>query len=200
MEIKKLSKYIGHTSSSHGLTLVELLVAVVLASIVIIFAGRALILQTRISSRSEAIVRSQDSWNRISFLINQDIEEARCIKEPEMGEGTTLTLSMSHSCEDIAEDASLDTVDIQYSINDDGHLERRGPPIKGDGSLDFDFNCDGEDEETKCTSIVSSWVEDFRVARMNDWRVEYSLTITDPTEIPFPPRTTSTHVRTRIID
>ena len=192
MEVKKSSKYMDSASSSTGFTLVELLLAVVLASIMIIFAGRALILQTRITSRSEAIMRSQDTWNRISYLIDQDIEESRCIKEPITGEGSSLVLSMSSSCEDIANDANLKTIDIKYYIDTNGDLARIGPPIKGDGSLDFDGN---EDEH-----IVSESVKDFRVTRLNDWRGEYKLTVTDPTEIPFPARVTSSHARTRIID
>ena len=191
MKNKNAFKFILPCSSSPGITIPELLVAIAIASILIVFAGQALIIQTRITSRSEATMRAQDTWSRIIGLIDQDIEEARCIKEPETS-GTSLILSMSASCEDMLNDPTLSTVDVKYSFSD-GALSRTGPPINpSDGSLDF--SSDGLD-------IVSDLVTDFKVTRITNFSVNYELTLSDPIkDFTYPSRTATTHLRTRVID
>ena len=191
MASKNAFKFILPRSSSPGFNIPELLVAMAIASALIVFAGQALIIQTRITSRSEAIMRSQQTWNRIAFLIDQDIEEARCIKEPDTS-GPLIILSMSASCEDILNNPSLSTVNVEYSFSD-GSLTRTGPPINpSDGSLDF--SSDGLD-------IVSDLVTDFKVTRITDWSVKYELTLTDPIkDFTYPSKTATTHLRTRVID
>ena len=191
MKNKNAFKFILPCSSSPGITIPELLVAIAIASILIVFAGQALIIQTRITSRSEATMRAQDTWSRIIGLIDQDIEEARCIKEPETL-GTSLILSMSASCEDMLNDPTLSTVDVKYSFSD-GALSRTGPPINpSDGSLDF--SSDGLD-------IVSDLVTDFKVTRITNFSVNYELTLSDPIkDFTYPSRTATTHLRTRVID
>ena len=198
VKAKNVSKLIRHASGSAGLSLPEVLVAVSLSAMLLTITAYIVIIQTRLTSRSEATMRAQDTWNRIHYLIDQDIEEARCIQTPEIGNsGQTILLSMDASCEDIANG----TVTVEYSYKENTDicsnvgkcLYRIGPAINPiDGSLDFSST----DE-----SSVSDQVSEFTVNREGDWSVTYYLNISDPAGFSFPNnRTTTAHVRSRIVD
>ena len=184
MALKNGSKLLLRARESMGFTLTELMITSLIGSIAIILAGQSLISHVRMSARSEATMRAQDTWSRIHHLIDQDIEEAQCIDVNTASK--TLTLKMT-SCDS-------NSVNVVYSFSGSS-LTRNGPIINAlDGTLDF---------SNLATSTVSDMVSDFTptLNTGGNLSISYSLNILDPSGFTFPnSKTTETHVRSRIID
>lgn len=179
-------RHIGYHHS--GFTLPELLVAIFIGSIVIIMAAQSLISHIKLSARSEAMMRSQDIWSRIQNLIDQDIQEARCVSVENAG--TKLVLSITAWCNE----AQPGTQVIYQRINNT--LTRTGPAIDPtSGGLDL--------SSSQITSTVSSNIKEFSaILNSADSRgVTYSINVQDPSGFSFKQsKSTGAHLRSRAIN
>lgn len=163
-----------------GFTLVELLVVSVLGSVVTIAAAQVLISHLRASVATEGMLRVQDTWSRVQFLLDQEIQEAERIT----ASGSTLTLTMP-TLEGI-------TDTITYSLNA-GNLIRNGPNINAaDGSL-----LPGTSSTDTLVGNVTEFEPEANTANRT---VTYTLNIRDPSGFTFrEAKTTGAHTRTRIL-
>lgn len=172
--------------SSSGFSLTELIIASAIGSIGVVLAAQSLIAHLRLSVRAEALMRSQDIWSRIYHLIDQDIQEARCIAVNTSTKVLTLTMS---PCQVTSPST------VTYSLSN-GYLQRVGPPVSPvDGTLDL--------SAAAITAPVAGNISEFNpsINTAGNLSVNYSFNIEDPSGFSFQnAKTTATHVRSRIID
>ena len=116
---------IKHSSPKTGFSLVELLIAILTSSIIAIAASSVLLDNIRITSRQDSILRLQENWNRIQFLIDQDLSE---------GSGSCFTGSSSLAIYRYDAATNANQSYITYSLVN-GSLERNGPTINANGML-----------------------------------------------------------------
>jgi prepilin-type N-terminal cleavage/methylation domain-containing protein len=116
-----------------GLTLVELLIALVIGAAVMAGAARVLIGDVRSSSSQEAIQRLREHWGRVNYFVDTEVRE---------GIGVSITAGTG-SCSDAANPrltimvpAAGATGTIHY-YEQAGSIWRCGPDINADGTLDF---------------------------------------------------------------
>jgi hypothetical protein len=130
--------------STLGLTLPELLVAILVSSVIAIAAGAIVLDNIRITSKQDSILRLQENWNRIQFLIDQDMAEGSgsCFS------GSTLTIYGVQGSGS----------NIIYSLVNN-NLQRQGPRINSSGALDL---------STNDTDIVADYVSTFEGSAAND--------------------------------
>lgn len=168
-------------SANQGFTLVELLVVSVLGSVVMIAAVQALIGHIRASAVTEAMLRSQDTWSRLQFLLDQEIQEAESLTAA----GSTLTLTMP------LVNGSRDS--IIYTLSGT-NLQRTGPNINaGSGALI---------PGTTGTATVVGNISEFTplLSGSNNRIVTYTLNIQDPSGFKFrQAKTTAAQTRARIL-
>lgn len=103
----------------HGtFTIAELLVAILASALIAVAAGSLVLSNIEVTSKQDSILRLQENWNRIQFLIDQDLSESvsGCFS------GSTLTITR----------ASGDP--ITYTLTN-GTLTRTGPIINAEGAL-----------------------------------------------------------------
>ena len=102
-------------------TIAELLVAILASALIAVAAGSLVLSNIEVTSRQDSILRLQENWNRIQFLIDQDLSESvnGCFS------GSTLTITR----------ATGDP--ITYSLAN-GTLTRTGPTINAEGALTND--------------------------------------------------------------
>lgn len=146
-----------------GFTLAELLITVLISSIIAIGASSIVLDNVRITSQQDSILRLQENWNRIQFLIDQDLSEGSgsCFTS-----GSTLTIYRYNS----TSNASL--AFITYRL-DGSNLLRSGPSITDAGSLNLTNQADnvivsdnvitftGSNNDANCTASNPSQRIDF---------------------------------------
>lgn len=164
-----------------GYSLIELLIAIIIGGLMITGAASMLIAHMQTSSRSEAINRLQDSWSRIQFLLDQEIQEA--IGTARVNNCSSLTLAIP------ATSGGTDTISYDLSGTD---LKRTGPDINSDGTLNFG---------TSRTDLLMSNVTSF-CPSLSDGEVKYTLALRDASGVVYQNQSqpTGARSRSRIID
>lgn len=115
----------GRAAGSQGFGLVELLVASVIGSLVVVAAATVLGPHLRLNQRMEGYTRLQDRWMRVAFLLDSEIQKARSVS---MGANSlTLTVPVSTA-------AGSQTSTITY-YQQGTSLLRSGPAIDDNGNL-----------------------------------------------------------------
>lgn len=166
---------------NYGFSLVELLVVSVLGSIITIAAAQVLIGHIRSSVSTEAMLRAQDTWSRLQFLLDQEIQEAESFSAT----GTTLTLTMPNV------NGVVDTITYTLSGTD---LTRTGPNINTtNGAL-----MPGTSQEAILVGNVTEFAP--VLSGTNNRTVTYTLNIRDPSGFSFrQSKSTAAQTRTRIL-
>lgn len=184
MAIKSVSKLLQPrvcVDSRDGFSLIELLVVSILGSVVTIAAAQVLINHVRSSVSTEALLRAQDTWSRLQFLLDQEIQEAESISVS----GSTLTLTMPRV------NNVTDTIAYTLSGSD---LIRTGPNINtGTGALIPGTSIQATllDNVIQFTPVLSGG---------NNRTVTYTLNTKDPSGFQFrEAKITSAQTRTRIL-
>jgi len=168
-------------SKSSGYSLIELLIVVVVGGVLMTGAIYMMIAHMTTSSRSEAINRLQDSWSRIQFLMDQEIQEA--IGTPTARSCSSLTLTVP------AETGGQDTITYSLSGTD---LSRTGPSVDASGRLT---------PGTSSTDLLMSNVTSF-CPSINAGEVNYTMALRDPTGVIYQNQSqpSGARSRSRVID
>lgn len=180
-----MMRTINHSQRpSNGLTLPELLIAIAIGSIVLLAASEILTSHIRSSSRMEAIMRLQDSWSRLQFLLNHEIQEARGASVDSSG---ALILNIPDS----TNPATLSTISYRTAGT---ALQRFGPTIGSDGSLIFN--------QASTTQVVLRGVSAFTPSLGNggSQQVRFTVSLVDPTGVTLTQRGSATTADARIIN
>lgn len=175
----------SYHSPTSGFSLVELMVAALAGVVLILGASQILISHIQTSSRIEARLRLQDTWSRLQFLLDQEIQEARSASIS----GSSLTLKVPSGSSGSA------TVDVVYSYSSSTkQLNRSGPKINSDGSLDFAL--------LDPASLVTSKVSRFAPVLNGSGNqiVEYTVSLIDPSGAAYSNRSSASIGRPRIIN
>jgi prepilin-type N-terminal cleavage/methylation domain-containing protein len=172
--------------NQQGYTLVELLMVVVIGSVLMIGTASMLIAHIQSSARMEGLMRLQEAWSRIQYLLDQEIQEARL--EP----GSPASVTCSSLTLKVPNPTGSDG-QITYSRSTDGVLKRSGPSVNADGTLNFSLLADNE--------IVMRGVTSF-CPTTSDGRVTYTLGLSDPSGVTYQNQSNPSGARakTRIID
>ena len=175
-----------HRAHQQGYTLVELLMVVVIGSVLMIGTATMLISHIQSSARMEGVMRLQEAWSRVQFLLDQEIQEARIeAGSPSSVSCSSLTLKVPN--------ATGPDGQITYSRSTDGVLKRSGPAVNADGTLNFDLQADNETVMRGVTSFCPS---------TNEGRVTYTMGLSDPSGVTYQNQSNPSGARgrTRIID
>jgi prepilin-type N-terminal cleavage/methylation domain-containing protein len=164
------------TTTGSGYTLVELLMVVIIGGLLMTGAATMMIAHMRSSSRSEAILRLQDAWSRIQYLLDQEIQEATGVPTTIACSSLTLTIPK--------EAGGTDT--IVYSISG-SNLMRSGPTINLNGTLNAGTNS----EELVMTNVTS-----FCPTIVNG-EVNYRIALRDATGVTYQNQSQPSGARTR---
>lgn len=121
-QIKKLARNDRHPIKS-AFSLPELLIALIAGAFIFLAANNLMLGHMRSSIRQETILRLQENWNRIRFIIDQDLNE---------GSGSCFTSASTLTIFSIQGD---NTKTVTYELNASNQLIRTGPPIDANGSL-----------------------------------------------------------------
>lgn len=177
-------------SSEHGFSLAELLIVVVIGGVLMTGAATMIISHMRSSARSEAIMRLQESWSRVQFLLDQEIQEAS--GSPSSTTCSSLTLTVPNP------DVSGSNLTITYSLVGT-ELRRTGPPVNSDGTLNGKLDNDGRTPSS--TEIVMTRVSSF-CPTSSGGDVDYTLGLTDVTGVTYQNQSevSGARTRSRIID
>lgn len=170
-----------HGPEIDGYSLIELLIAVMIGGLMMIGAASMLIAHMQTSSRSEAMNRLQDSWSRIQFLLDQEIQEA--IGTPSVSNCSSLTLTIPTT--------SGGTDTITYALSGT-ELQRTGVGVNSDGTLNFG---------TRRTDLLMSNVTSF-CPSISDSEVNYTLALRDVTGVVYQNQSqpSGARSRSRVID
>lgn len=161
--MSRLPPFAKHTPDTKGFTLVELAMVVAIGSIIMLGTASMLISHIRSSAKMEAVMRLQEAWSRIQFLLDQEIQEARVqASSPSAVNCESLSLTIPNPT---GSDGS-----IVYSISSDGVLSRNGPSVGSDGTLDF--------STTSSSATLMRRVRSFCPV-VSDGRVTYTLALDD---------------------
>ena len=176
---KRIKKGKPHSS---GYTLTELMIAAVVGSVLMMGAVSMIVSHTRTAARSEALIRLQDAWSRIQFLLDQEIQEAR---------GTPTISSCSSLSFDIPNDSNV-LKTVTYSLSGTT-LNRTGPRVLATGRLDNDV--------TDSNQVVMTGVTSFCPTQITG-EIEYTMTLRDATGVTYQNRSqpSGAHTRSRIIN
>jgi len=175
-----------HSQNQQGYTLVELLMVVVIGSLLMIGTASMLISHIQSSARMEGLMRLQEAWSRIQYLLDQEIQEARL--EP----GSPASVTCSSLTLKVPNPTGSDG-QITYSRSSDGVLKRSGPRVNADGTLNFSLQADNETVMRGVTSFCPT---------TSDGRVSYTLGLSDPSGVTYQNQSNPSGARakTRIID
>lgn len=168
-----------------GFSLVELLISAMAGVVLLLGASQLLISHIQTSTRIEARLRLQDTWSRLQFLLDQEIQEARSASVS----GNTLTLQVPSGS------SGANTSQIVYSYNSSSKkLERSGPAINADGSLDFD--------NASTAPTVSGNISEFVPVLVDTGgqTVQYTISLSDPSGASYSDQASASIGRPRIIN
>ena len=165
-----------------GYTLTELMIAAMVGSVLMMGAVSMIISHTRTAARSEALIRLQDGWSRVQFLLDQEIQEAR---------GTPTIASCSSRSVDVPNDSGvLQTIACSLSGTT---LNRTGPRVLATGRLD--------NSVTDSNQVVMTGVTSF--CPTNDsGEINYTLALRDASGVTYQNRSqpSGAYTRSRIIN
>jgi len=155
---------------NRGYTLVELLLVSVLGTLIVLAVINVIESHVRSRTKLEALMRLQDHWSRVQFLIDADIEEGRRILSGSSGlcsaTGTTLlTLEVPGFSQK-----------IRYYLAGSGNELRRCGPLIG---------VNGELQDVAFDSLVVRGVSDFFVDLSDAERPIYRFTLSDSSGVTY---------------
>jgi len=139
-----------------GFTLTELLIITVLAGLMMMALVAVVVGHVRSRGKMEAVMKLQDDWTRVQFLLDQDIEESI---ESSSASAGTLNLKVAGTNQPIS-----------YYLSG-SNLMRSGPTVTVTGELS---------PTATSVDLVAERVTSF-VVTLEDTRPSYTLTLTDPT-------------------
>lgn len=148
--------------TNQGYTLVELLIAAVLGLTVLMAVLQVIDSHVRSRTVMEALMRLQDQWSRVQFLMNADIEEGRPVAA-----GVSSGLCSTGSTVFTRERPEFSTR-IRYYVTGT-ELRRCGPTIDRDGQL-VDVSSD---------ALVVRGVSNLSVDLSDPQRPTFRFTLTD---------------------
>jgi len=150
---------------SWGFSLVELMIAAAVGGVLMAGAITLVIAHMRTASRMEALMRLQETWSRVQYLLDLEIREARLSDDsPSVEACSSLTLAIPNP-------ASGDDASVVYGLTEEGTITRTGPPILDTtGQLDFDANT--------TTETVVRGVTEF-CPELTNGRISYQMTLRD---------------------
>jgi prepilin-type N-terminal cleavage/methylation domain-containing protein len=152
-----------------GYTLVELLIAVAIGSFLMIGTASMLISHIQSSARMEGLMRLQEAWSRVQFLLDQEIQEARIeAGSPSSVNCSSLSLRIPNPAGGEGQ--------ITYSRTGDGTLTRSGPSVNEDGTLDFNVQANDEPVIRGVTSFCPT---------VRDGTVAYTLGLRDASGVTY---------------
>lgn len=130
-------------AGTQGLTLIELLLAVVVAGVVAGAAGSVLLAQIKSSAVIELAQRQRDDSSRLDYLIQIEAgEAASVIDSPTLplacAEAGTTAVVAFRIPRDRGQYLDLTNASNVYYFNNGGAVWRCGPPVKRSGVLDHD--------------------------------------------------------------
>lgn len=159
-----------------GFSLTEVMVAAAVGTILMTGAVSLIVSHTRTAARSEALMRLQESWSRIQFLLDQEIQEAQ--ETPGMS-GCSLELQIPKTT------SGYDTVTYARSGN---NLMRTGPPVGIDGTI--------TEGGASSSEVVMTGVTAFCPTNDNG-EVSYTMTLRDRTGVTYQNQSQPSGARTR---
>lgn len=173
-------------SSGDGFSMIELLVTVVIAAVC--FAALIGVIISYVNSRDrlEALVRLQDQWGRLQFLLDREIQEATPV---------TTASSVSRTCgagvQRLVLEVPGNSNRIVYYLSGTS-LRRCGPTISSNGDL----------TATVSDSLLLDGVTSFTVDSSDPQRPTYSMTLTAPNGVTYTNQSepSATTFRTRSIN
>ena len=155
---------------NRGYTLVELLLVSVLGTLIILVVINVIESHVRSRTKLEALMRLQDHWSRVQFLIDADIEEGQRILSGSRGlcsaAGTTL----------LALEVPGLSQKIHYYLAGNGNELRRCGPLIG---------VNGELQDVASDGLVIRGVSDFFVDLADPERPIYRFTLTDSSGVTY---------------
>lgn len=166
-----------------GYSLSELLIAFLIGGVLMAGAASMLVSHTRTTARTEALIRLQDGWSRVQFLLDHDIQES--IGTPTIVSCSSLALAIPRA------NGSTDT--ITYALSG-SNLMRSGPDISADnGAL--------VEGSLLSNQLVMGGVTQFCPTNVNG-EIVYTLALQDPTGVVYQNQSqpSGAHPRSRIIN
>ena len=169
--------------AAQGFSLSEVLIAVTVGSVLMAGAASMLISHIRSTARSEALIRLQDAWSRVQFLLDQEIQESI---------GTPTTVSCTSLSLDIP-DSSGGSDTVTYALSGTT-LSRNGPQVSADDGTIIE----GSEPSDQ---VVMTGVTSF-CPTTESGEVNYTLALSDPTGVVYQNRSqpSGAHTRSRIIN
>ncbi|MFN5163692.1 MAG: hypothetical protein ACK5IA_17795 [Cyanobacteriota bacterium] len=155
-----------------GYSLLELLLVTGMGLLLVTVVLSVIDGHVRSRTSMEALMRLQDHWSRVQFLLEQDIQESQGMVATSNGCGSgsrQLTIQ-------VPSDTPATPAYITYylkTLSGGTELWRCGPAVKADGDLDF---------STPSDALLVRRVGAFSVTTSSSdpQRISYSLTLTDP--------------------
>ncbi|MEB3235984.1 MAG: prepilin-type N-terminal cleavage/methylation domain-containing protein [Cyanobacteriota bacterium] len=173
--------------SPQGFSLVELMIVVVIGSVLMGGTVTMLMSHIRSAARMEAMMRLQETWSRVQFLLDQEIREARIATgTPASVNCTSLSLEIPNPTGGAAT--------VVYARTADDTLTRSGPPIlDASGELDF--------AGTATTETVMRGVTSF-CPSTTDGRISYTMALSDASGVVYQNQSQPSGARaaSRVID
>lgn len=155
-------------AANQGFTLVELLVALAIGSLVALAGVAASVQNIRTTTRMLTAQELRNNWSRLVLLINTDLNEA-C--EVTAGANSlTLRVINPTDFDGNINPSCATATQIVYDLNGT-NLRRTGPPVNRNGTLNF-----GGDATTP--QILASGVSAFGTSTNNSFEPRYTLTLT----------------------
>lgn len=174
-----LSRSSRFCQSTKGFTLVELLIAISVGSVLIGMLGTLLISEIRTGINQELSQRSKEDFVRIVALIDADISEGSQLSIPGSlsgcsgATGTSLvSISVPYGFD--ASSNSTNSSTIVYFAKPDGTLSRCGPPFQANGSLNHGAASSIADINPRTELLINTTAS-------SSSRLSYTLTIKSPT-------------------
>ena len=164
--------------SSGGFSLTEVLIAIAVGSVLMAGAASMLVSHTRTSARAEALIRLQDAWSRVQFLMDQEIQES--IGSPTIVTCTSLTLEMP--------DSSGSTDTVTYALSGTT-LSRSGPEVSADDGTLIEGS-------SSTDQVVMTGVTDF-CPTSDSGEINYTLALRDASGVVYQNRSQPSGARTR---
>ena len=154
-----------------GYSLLELLLVSGMGLLLVAVVISVIDGHVRSRTSMEALMRLQDHWSRVQFLLEQDIQESQGSVATSNGCGSgsrQLTIQ-------VPSDTATPAYITYYLKSQSSGIElwRCGPAVKADGDLDF---------ATPSDALVVRRVGAFSVntSSSDPQRISYTLTLTDP--------------------
>lgn len=148
------------------------MVVVAVSSGLLLALVNLIISHVRSSAQMEALLRLQSNWNRVEFLLAQEIQEAKSAS----ASGDTLTLTLP------------DNRTITYGVTGTT-LQRTGPPIDANGLLIAGDNR---------TDVLIRCVTAF-VPTVQNQSINYRLDLSDPTGMNYASHSSGSRLRIRSV-